>query len=169
MQEPIPYQLDENGRIPNNPKLPLLLYRQLFEQTDGLKQQFKKAFQENQWGGSWVNGVFDYHHYHSTAHEVLGVISGMATIIFGGPGGKEVEVKAGDMAILPAGTGHCRKSASSDFSVIGAYPKGQEDYDICTEKDDPDEKKKNIEKVAVPSADPVGGPHGLLMKHWKAR
>lgn len=168
MQEPTPYQLDPNGQIPNNPKLPLLLYQQLFDSKEGLQEQFKKAFKENDWGGSWVNGIFNYHHYHSTAHEVLGVLSGSATIIFGGPRGKEVAVKAGDMVVLPAGTGHCRKSASSDFSVIGAYPKGQEDYDICTEKDDPEEKKKSIEKVALPSADPLGGINGPLMKYWQA-
>lgn len=167
MQEPTPYQLDSNGQIPNNPKLPLLLYQQLFDSKDGLKEQFENAFRENKWGGSWVNGVFDYHHYHSTAHELLGVISGTATIIFGGPGGKEVEVKAGDMAVLPAGTGHCRKTASSDFSVIGAYPQGQEDYDICTEKDDPEEKKKNIKQVALPAADPVAGESGPLRRHWQ--
>lgn len=167
MQEPTLYQLDANGEIPNNPRLPLLLYRQLFSEADDLKEQFEQAFKENKWGGSWVNGVFDYHHYHSTAHEVLGVLSGTATIIFGGPGGKEVDVKAGDMAVLPAGTGHCRKSASHDFSVIGAYPEGQEDYDICTEKDDPADKKKNIEKVAMPAADPVAGKSGPLMRQWQ--
>lgn len=167
MQEPKAYQLESNGKIPNNPQLPLLLYQQLFEQEEGLKQKFENAFSENNWAGSWVNGVFDYHHYHSTAHEVLGVISGTAIIIFGGPGGKEVEVKAGDMAVLPAGTGHCRKSASDDFKVIGAYPKGQEDYDICTEKDNPEEKLKNIQQLALPAADPVGGPDGPLMKKWQ--
>lgn len=167
MQEPTAYQLDPNGQIPNNRRLPLLLYQQPFEDNEKLKEQFKRAFSKNKWDGSWVNGVFDYHHYHSTAHEVLGVISGSATIIFGGPGGKEIDVKAGNMVVLPAGTGHCRKSASSDFSVIGAYPQGQEDYDICTEKDDPEEKKKNIEQVALPAADPVAGESGPLMRHWQ--
>lgn len=167
MEEPIAYQLDSNGQIPNNPNLPLLVWQQVFGPEEDLKQQFESAFRKNKWGGSWVNGVFNYHHYHSTAHEVLGVISGTATIIFGGPGGKEVEVKASDMVVLPAGTGHCRKAASSDFSVIGAYPEGQEDYDTCTEKDDPAAKKQNIIKVPLPKADPVAGEAGPLTAHWK--
>lgn len=161
---PILFQPDNN--IPNNQKLPLLLYRQVFGESKNLEAQFKDAFKQNKWGGSWTNGVFSYHHYHSKAHEVLGVAAGSATIIFGGPGGQEVTVKAGDMAVLPAGTGHCRKSASPDFKVVGAYPKGQEDYDICTEADNAEEKKRNIAAVAPPTTDPVFGLKGPLLQEW---
>ena len=164
----IPKQLSPNGQIPNNPTLPLLLYQQVFEESQGLKEQFQQAFEQNKWKGSWVNGVFDYHHYHSNAHEVLGVASGTATLMFGGPEGLEVDVRAGDMVILPAGTGHCRLSASDDFKVVGAYPTGQEDYDTCTQKDDPEEKEDNIQKVPLPEADPVSGENGPLMEHWKS-
>ncbi len=155
--------------IPNNQKLPLLLYRQVFKESTNLGHQFREAFKQNNWSGTWANGVFSYHHHHSRAHEVLGVAAGSAVLIFGGPGGKEIEVKAGDMAVLPAGTGHCRKSASSDFNVIGAYPKGQEAYDTCTEKDDAEEKKKNIAAVALPTADPVYGQNGPLVQQWSFR
>lgn len=161
------HQLQENNKIPNNPQLPLLLYRQAFEAKQGLEQQFKEAFHQNNWRGSWVNGVFDYHHYHSNSHEVLGIAAGSASIIFGGPGGEEIKVSAGDMVVLPAGTGHCRKSASKDFSVVGAYPKGQENHDLCTEKDDPEERKKRIKQVPFPQADPLAGQDGPLMQHWK--
>lgn len=169
MKEPriIPHHLSENGQIPNNPSLPLLFYQQVFEEKEGLEKKFKESFQQNNWGGSWVNGVFDYHHYHSTAHEVLGVLSGTATIVFGGPEGVKVEVAAGDMVIIPAGVGHCRQSASDDFKVVGAYPKGQEDYDICTQKDNVEEKKKNIEKVSLPQTDPVSGENSPLFEHWR--
>ncbi|WP_017730439.1 cupin domain-containing protein [Nafulsella turpanensis] len=169
MKEPkvISYQLSENGQIPNNPTLPLLIYQQVFEEPDRLKEQFQQAFEKNNWRGSWVNGVFDYHHYHSNAHEVLGIAAGTATIMFGGPEGTEVDVQAGDMVVLPAGTGHCRLSASDDFKVVGAYPAGQEDYDTCTQKDDPDEKEENIRHVSLPKADPVSGESGPLMQHWK--
>lgn len=163
----ISHQLKENGRFPNNPNLPLLIYQQVFEEKKDLETQFKAGFQENNWKGSWVNGVFDYHHYHSTAHEVLGVISGTATIMFGGPEGIEADVEAGDMVVLPAGTGHCRLSASDDFKVAGAYPAGQEDYDLCTEEDNPEEKKKNIRKVPLPETDPVSGKNGPITDFWK--
>lgn len=166
-QKIISHLLEENGQIPNNPSLPLLVYQQVLDISDDLKEQFEKAFKENKWGGSWVNGVFDYHHYHSTAHEVLGVLSGTATIAFGGPDKLEVDLQAGDMVVLPAGTGHCRISASDDFKVIGAYPNGQEDYDTCTQQDDVDEKEENIRQVPRPKADPISGENGPLMEHWK--
>ncbi|MBC5995046.1 cupin domain-containing protein [Pontibacter cellulosilyticus] len=158
--------LQPHGNIPNNPALPVLLYRQVLSGSSNLVDAFKNAFQQNNWGGSWVNGVFDYHHYHSKSHEVLGVAAGSATLILGGPNGEEVEVKAGDMVVLPAGTGHCRKSASADFKVVGAYPEGQENYDICTEDADMADKQKNIKQVSLPAADPVAGEDGPLLKHW---
>ncbi len=167
MQTPLIYPIGPNGKIPNNPKLPLLLYRQLYPYPEGLRDKFNASFEQNSWVGSWTNGVYDYHHYHSNAHEVLGVYSGRATLIFGGPGGQEVEVTIGDMVVIPAGVGHCCQWASEDFKVIGAYPRGQEDYDICTEKDDLEEKQKNIEKVALPLADPVAGIKGPLLEEWR--
>jgi len=165
--EALPLLLQPHGNIPNNQVLPLLLYRQVFTDQHNLERQFKEAFQQNNWGGSWTNGVFAYHHYHSKSHEILGVIAGSATLILGGPGGEEVQVQAGDMVVLPAGTGHCRKHASSDFQVVGAYPKGQEDYDICTEDDDAEQKRKNIRQVSLPTADPIAGANGPLLQHWK--
>jgi uncharacterized protein YjlB len=167
-QKIIPHQLERNGQVPNNSKLPFLVYQQIFESNDNLMNRFEEAFQQNSWGGTWINGIFNYHHYHSTAHEVLGVLSGTATVAFGGPNKLEIDVQAGDMVVLPAGTGHCLLSASDDFKVIGAYPKGQEDYDICTEKDDIEEKKENIRQVALPTTDPISGESGPLMEHWNA-
>ncbi|MCX2739918.1 cupin domain-containing protein [Pontibacter anaerobius] len=166
-QTSTPHFLQPHGNIPNNQQLPLLVYQQVFGQSDDLVNQFKETFKQNNWRGSWVNGVFDYHHYHSRSHEVLGVAAGSAVLILGGPAGKEVEVKAGDMLVLPAGTGHCLKSSASGFKVVGAYPVGQENYDICTEKDDPQEKKKSIAQVALPTSDPVFGADGPLLLHWK--
>lgn len=159
--------LQPHTTIPNNARLPLLLYRQLYDTADNLQQRFIKNFEEHGWGGSWVNGVYDYHHYHSNAHEVLGICSGHATLMFGGPEGRKLEVKAGDGVVIPAGVGHCCLRASDDFKVVGAYPHGQEDYDICREKDDLREKKKNIEQVALPTADPFKGKNGPLMHQWR--
>jgi uncharacterized protein YjlB len=162
-----PHLFSQNGRIPNHPKYPLLIYKQLNSATADLHKAFKETFEQNNWGGSWTNGVYDYHHYHSTSHEVLGVLSGSARLVFGGPGGKEIEVAAGDGVVIPAGVGHCCAWASDDFKVIGAYPRGQEDYDVCTEKDDPEEKKKAIAKVPLPTADPFEGQTGPLLQEWR--
>ena len=76
------------------------------------------------WGGTWVDGVFDFHHFHSTSHEVLAVVAGRATLELGGPQGEAFEVAAGDVLVLPAGTGHRRATARDGFTVVGAYPAG---------------------------------------------
>jgi uncharacterized protein YjlB len=112
-------------------------------------------FAAHGWGGSWVDGVFDFHHFHSTSHEVLAVIAGRARLELGGPQGETFDVAAGDVVVLPAGTGHRRASASADFRVVGAYPAGQEDYDLLREADDA--ARARIDAVPTPPDDPVGG------------
>jgi uncharacterized protein YjlB len=75
-------------------------------------------------------------------------------------------LKAGDVAVLPAGTGHQRLSASDDFLVIGAYPPTGT-YDECTTIEDRPRALKTIPKVALPRKDPVYGIGGPLSKLWK--
>src|SRR4051812_35242859 len=135
--------------IPNHPRFEVLLYR-------GVDVGGARAlFAEHGWGGSWVNGVFDYHHFHSTSHEVLAVIAGSATIELGGPQGQAFDVSAGDVIVLPAGTGHRRAAADGEFTVVGAYPHGQEDYDLLREADDA--ARERIAALGPPREDPVGG------------
>jgi uncharacterized protein YjlB len=146
------WQAPSGEEIPNHPSFPVLLYRGTrLEDPDAARSRFA----ENGWGGSWVDGVFDFHHFHSTSHEVLGVAAGEATIELGGPQGSSFEVRAGDVLVLPAGTGHRRATARDGFTVVGAYPAGQENYDLLREADDA--ARERIRSLPVPDRDPVGG------------
>lgn len=156
------YRFEDDSSIPNNPEFPVLLYRGVFEDTEGVQTTFER----NGWGNSWVNGIFDYHHYHSNTHEVLGVKSGRATVQLGGATGDLVSLQAGDVLILPAGTGHRRLEASEDFAIVGAYPEGR-DYDTLTGT--PEERPDNvlrIERLDKPATDPVFGTTGPLHEYW---
>jgi uncharacterized protein YjlB len=140
---------DVDGEIPNHPHFPVLVYR------DVDVDDVERTFAAHGWGGTWRNGVFDYHHFHSTSHEVLAVVSGSATLELGGPAGRAFDVAAGDVVVLPAGTGHRRASARDGFTVVGAYPSGQEDYDVLREADAA--ARDRIRSLPAPDADPVGG------------
>ena len=119
------------------------------------------------WGGVWIDGVFYYHHYHSNAHEVLCVVGGRARIAFGGPEGVTIEAVAGDLVVIPAGVGHKNEGSSGDFSLVGAYPRGQVNYDLRTgEEGERPEVLENICGVAVPKADPLFGEEGPLLWQW---
>jgi uncharacterized protein YjlB len=151
--------------VPNNPRLPVLLYRSLPLAGDDPASAFERRFEGNGWQGTWRNGVFSYQHYHTHAHEVLGIAAGNARLLIGGPTGREMQVTAGDCLILPAGTGHCRLAASSDFLVVGAYPPGQH-ADICTSEPG----TKGLQAIAVvplPESDPVDGKDGALVLLWR--
>jgi uncharacterized protein YjlB len=95
------------------------------------------------------------------------VVSGEARIAFGGPEGTTVEVEAGDVIVIPAGVGHCNAGSSSDFAVVGAYPRGQESYDLRTgEESECPEALENIRNVTFPEADPLFGSGGPLLDRW---
>jgi uncharacterized protein YjlB len=143
-------------RIPNHPRFPVLVYRGVGVSDPS---QARELLAKHGWGGSWVDGVFDFHHFHSTSHEALAVVAGSATLELGGPQGRSFEVRAGDVLVLPAGTGHRRAAADAAFTVVGAYPAGQERYDLLR-GDDPAEveaARRRIDQLPPPEDDPVGG------------
>jgi uncharacterized protein YjlB len=152
------WQAPPGDRIPNHPSFPVLVYRGVDAASDGA-DAVRALFAEHGWRGSWVDGVFDFHHFHSTSHEALAVVAGRATLELGGPQGEAFEVAAGDVLVLPAGTGHRRASSGAGFTVVGAYPAGQENYDLLR-GDDPAEVQAARERIAAlgpPPEDPVGG------------
>jgi uncharacterized protein YjlB len=161
------YWFEDDGGIPNNPTLPLLVYPQALAEDILDPSRCTELLSKNGWGGSWVDGVFPYHHYHSTSHEVLCVIGGSASITFGGPQGETIEVSAGDAVVIPAGVGHCNEGSDSEFSVVGAYPRGQENYDLRTgEEGERPEVLENISNAALPESDPLFGDEGPLVRRW---
>jgi uncharacterized protein YjlB len=159
--------LTENGPYPNNSCLPVLVYkRALLLQPGDDHSAIRQVFEKNGWSNSWIGGVFDYHHYHSTTHEVLGVFCGVADLQLGGPHGVCVEVLRGDVIIIPAGVAHRCLKCSEDFSVVGAYPEGR-DYDMNYGKEgERPAVDENIAKVPLPDKDPVYGEEGLMKESW---
>jgi uncharacterized protein YjlB len=96
----------------------------------------------------------------------LGIARGEGRVRFGGNRGRIFKLKAGDVAILPAGTGHQCLSADEDFLVIGAYPPAGT-CDECTTVEDRSRALKTILKVTLPRKDPIYGASGPLSKLWK--
>ena len=152
--------------VPNNPLLPLIFYRKAVSSSHpDPAAAFEHTFGSNGWSPEWRNGVYPFHHYHSTAHEVLGFAAGTARLLLGGPNGREVVVTPGDCALLPAGTGHCCLEASADFLVVGGYPPGQQ-WDFCrTALAEP--ARAAMLALPFPKSDPVLGPDGPLLTHWR--
>jgi len=158
--------LKDDGTFPNS-NLPLLLYREaLLLDDDDPARDFEELFAANSWFGLWRNGIYSYHHYHSTAHEVLGVYHGSARVRFGGEEGIIHEIHRGDVVIIPAGVAHMNLGSTGDFGVVGAYPEGQ-DWDMNYGR--PDERPRadrNISRVALPKTDPIYGASGPLFDKW---
>lgn len=159
--------LKDNGKIPNNDKLPLLAYRGAVNLSSSDPAAiFEGIFASNQWTGSWRNGIFPFHHYHSTAHEVLGVYRGSATVMLGGEDGVTLELEPGDVVIIPAGVGHKRVDSRDGLGVVGAYPSGQSP-DMCREHERQHQHRvENVARVSLPVLDPVYGSDGPLFDHW---
>lgn len=153
----------DDGRFPNS-RLPLLIYPAAVE--DASPEAMEALFQENAWPPAWRASVYTYHHYHSTAHEVLGVARGWARLMLGGPQGREFEVRAGDVVVIPAGVAHRRLDSGDGFLMVGAYPPGQ-DWDLLRgEPGDRPAADASIATVPLPRTDPVEGPTGALLELW---
>jgi len=165
--EPTAIHFADDGLVPNN-SMPFLVYKGAVALDRGEPEKtIEELFAANGWGAMWRNGVYDFLHYHATVHEVLGTARGSARVRFGGDNGKVLEISAGDVAILPAGTGHQCLSASSDFSVVGAYPPGPP-MDLVRPTPQAHVKAlKTIPLVALPRTDPVMGADGPLVRLWK--
>jgi uncharacterized protein YjlB len=165
--EPLAFVFADDGLVPNNP-MPFLVYKGAIDVAGAHPERtIEGLFGANGWGEMWRNGVYDYLHYHATVHEALGVARGHARVRFGGDHGQAFEISAGDVAILPAGTGHQCLSASADFCVVGAYPPGPRMHVTRPTPENHAEALKTIPAVKIPKTDPVRGADGPLVMLWK--
>lgn len=156
----------DDGKIPNS-RLPVMIYRQAFSMR-GERAAFwlEEHFAHNNWTNFWRDEIYEYHHYHSNTHEVLGVFQGNATLhLGGGLKGEILQVSAGDIIIIPAGVGHKQIEAREGFSVVGGYPDGR-DWDVCRGYLKERAKAlKQIAEVPIPQHDPL---NGRRMVYWES-
>ena len=155
-------QFKPNGRVPNS-RFPVLLYRGAVTAGAGvdLTDAVEETFRRHDWLNNWREpGVYDYPHFHSTTHEALGMARGRITLRLGGEGGSVVELTAGDVLVLPAGTSHTRLENSGDSRMVGGYPEGR-DWDLIRDEQVTESEAraavKLIGSLPIPARDPVTG------------
>lgn len=158
-----------SGGVPNNPTLPFLHYKGVVELDPRFDPAaiFEVMFAANGWKDSWRDSIYTFLHFHTRTHEVLGIARGHARVQFGGRNGRIVEIRAGDTIVLPAGTGHQRKSASKDLLVVGAYPGGGKYDEPKPNEVSLSEAEARIAGVSLPKKDPVFGIKGPLRRIWR--
>src|SRR5882672_8024965 len=152
------FRFEDDGETPNNP-LPLVVYRAAVNLAGARDPAvpFERAFARHGWSDGWRNGIHPFLHFHTGTHEALGIARGRATVEFGGAKGRRLGVDAGDVVVLPAGTGHRRIEASGDLLVVGAYPlNGSLDQKRPGEIDH-HKAVTSIANVPLPEMDPVHG------------
>lgn len=166
--EALTFRFAADREVPNNPRLPLIVYRQALrlDLASDPAEVFEAAFAANGWGLSWRNGIYRFRHFHVRAHEVLGIARGSARVEFGGATGQPLDIGAGDVAILPAGTAHKCLTQSADLLVVGAYPDASGVDQKRAGEVDVARALADIAKVAAPAKDPVYGAEGPLPTLW---
>jgi uncharacterized protein YjlB len=161
IRKPQKVWFDKGDGVPNS-HLPVLIFRSVL--APGARDRanaFRERFRKNQWSGLWTDTIFDYTHFHSNAHEALGIAEGRVTVRLGGDSGRLFRLKAGDMLVLPAGVGHRRVGDDAGLKVIGAYPRGQSNFDMKR-------KGRRIPNVPLPATDPFYGEEGPVVAIWGA-
>jgi uncharacterized protein YjlB len=163
--------LGPSGSIPNHSRWPLLVYPAAVEISGpDPALAFEELFDANHWPAAWRNGVYPFHHFHTTAHEALGVYSGEVTVLFGGDDGVTITARPGDVVVLPAGMGHKKIASRGSLGIVGAYPEGQSaDMNVAklAHAARSAQAEEAVARVPRPSHDPVFGTTGPLLELWR--
>jgi uncharacterized protein YjlB len=141
---------------------PLLIYHGAFDATPAELESRLAAVGEVV--PQWLYTMYSTTHYHSTTHEVLGVVAGQARLCFGGegnPGRFEPTVHRGDLLIVPAGVGHrlLEDQGDTPFKMVGSYPPGKQ-WDMCYGEAGEEKKAREIQNLAWFHHDPLYGDDG---------
>lgn len=152
--------------FPNNSRFSLIVYRSVIDPGQASPAWFEDRFSGNGWGSSWRNGIYSFHHFHSSAHEVLGCYAGSASVTFGGPDGQTATIRKGDVVVIPAGVAHCLLSSSTGFHVVGAYPDGTRPDMMRGEESEYSEALVRSGEIPIPGSDPLAGEAGPLTGAW---
>ena len=164
------FMFADDGQTPNNPQLPMIVYPAAVDLSRHLDPAvpFEQLFARHGWSDGWRNGIYSFLHFHTTAHEVLGIAGGEARVQFGGANGQILTVAAGDVVVLPAGTGHRKIESSPDLLVVGAYPANIPVDQKRAGEADLGAARSAIRRVPIPPMDPVHGTAGPLVQLWTA-
>ena len=167
--QPEAYFFEGDDQTPNNPVLPLLVYRNVVPigASADAAHRFETIFAANGWADGWRNGIHSFLHFHTSTHEVLGIAAGQAIVQFGGGEGRALQVQAGDVVALPAGVGHQRLQASRDLLVVGAYPRNGRFDQKRPGEVDAKTACRAVALVPLPEMDPVHGADGPLKNLWR--
>ncbi|KAF4124785.1 Cupin [Geosmithia morbida] len=156
-----------HGLIPNTSlqDKPLLIYHSAFAGSPSAEKIESHLRSLGVVEPQWQYSMYSTTHFHSTTHEVLCVSAGRARLCFGGEendGRVEVDVSPGDVIVVPAGVGHrlLREEGGGAFQMVGCYPVGNQQWDMCY--GNPSEKSKIDGIASLPwfKRDPVYGAHG---------
>lgn len=104
-----------------------------------------------------------------------GILEGESTLLLGcgysddETDGLKINVRSGDVIVLPAGTAHCNLESSKGFRYIGVYPEGAPKWrnEYGKEEAEIDALRDEAASVSVPDQDPVNGIGGPLIRLWK--
>lgn len=90
------------------------------------------------------------------------VTEGSAKLCFGGGGNPSRvvhEAGIGDVIVVPAGVAHAMLEDHGDFSMVGSYPVGAEQWDHCVGSEG-EVARKRIGTIGWFKKDPVYGQEG---------